>query len=68
MDITFDIKKDAYYQEGRQEGHQEGKHQQALEAARKGLKKGVDIEDDAYISGLPLETVRQIARELGLEP
>ena len=72
MDISFDIKKDAFYQEGRQEGrqegHQEGEYQRALKSARKGLQKGLGVEDVAEISDLPLDTVRQIARELGLEP
>ena len=68
MDITFDIKKDAFYQEGRQEGRQEGEYQRALKSARMGLLEGLSIEQAARINELPLETVRQIALELGLEP
>jgi hypothetical protein len=60
MAITFDIRKDYYYQEGLQQGMQQGMQQVALEM----LKEGIKPEKVSKITKIPLDTIKEMLREL----
>ncbi len=62
MGRLYDITKDYLYQEGLVKGEAEGKHQVVVNMLRKGT---VPLEEVARFTGVPVEEVRQIARELG---
>ena len=54
-----DIKKQAY-----KDGLEEGALQKALETARNMLADGISVDSVSNYSGLPLETVEQLAKEI----
>ena len=49
---------------GRKEGHAEGARQKAVEAARNALAMNLSAEQTAQITGLPLEQVLELQKEL----
>ena len=58
-----DIKKQAY-KDGLEEGISQGALQKALETARNMLADGVSLDSVSKYSGLPLETVKELAKEV----
>ena len=58
-----DIKKQAY-KDGLEEGISQGALQKALETARNMLADGVSLDSVSKYSGLPLETVEELAKEV----
>ena len=54
-----DIKKQAY-----KEGLEEGALQTKLETARNMLADGISVDSVSKYSGLPLETVKELAKEV----
>ncbi len=66
MGRLYDIAKDSLYQEGlvrgEAKGLAKGKRQVVVNMLRKGT---VPLEEVARFSGVPVEEVRQIVRELG---
>ena len=61
-----DIRREAI-EEGRIEGRQEGAEQKAIETAKNFLKMGLTLEQVAQGTGLPLEEVEKLAKELSKE-
>ena len=62
-----DIKKQAYkdgLEEGISQGFSQGALQKALETARNMLVYGDSVEKIAKITNLPLETVKELAKEV----
>ena len=57
MALTYDIKKDVRYQQGREEGKEEGKEEVALALLKSGL---LTDEQIAQAADIPLEQVRRI--------
>ena len=49
---------------GRKEGHAEGARQKAVEDARNALAMNLSAEQAAQITGLPLEQVLELQKEL----
>lgn len=66
MGLLYDITKDYLYQEGLVKGEEKGlvkgKHQVVVNMLRKGT---IPLEEIAEFTGVPVEEVRQIAKELG---
>ena len=58
-----DIKKQAY-KDGLEEGISQGAEQAKLETARQGIALKLSLEQIVLLSGLPLETVEQLAKEV----
>ena len=51
-------------QQGLQQGLQQGAQEKALETARMFLSENIPIEQVARCTGLPLETVEELAKKL----
>ncbi len=64
LSMTKTLYDPAVEEKGRREGRLEGKLEGKLEAARNALKKGLSIEDIADITGLDLEAVEKLKKEL----
>ena len=54
---------DTFYR-GKKEGIQEGKQEKAIETARKLLDMGETLEKTMIVTGLPLETVEELATSI----
>jgi len=54
--------------EGREEGIEEGSRQKAVEDARNALAMNLSAEQAAQITGLPLEQVLELQKELAAHP
>ena len=65
MPLTFNLKKDVRYQQGKLEGLQKGEVRKQQEIARESLKNGGTVEFTAKITGLSLKVVLDI--KAGLE-
>ena len=61
---TFYRGKKEGIQEGIQQGIQQGIQEKAIETARKLLAMGETLEKTMIVTGLPLETVEEIAKNL----
>ena len=65
FDVESAIK--TWRKDGYEDGKLEGKQEKAVEAARNLLMKGIDSEIIAECTGLPLEEVQRLAKELNAE-
>lgn len=61
MGLLYDITKDYLYQEGLVKGEEKGVEKVVVNMLRKGT---VPLEEIAEFTGVPLEDVKQIAKEL----
>ena len=62
MTLEMDIKRRE--QLSKEEGRQEGRHENSRETALRMLKKKFDIADIAECTGLSIEEIEQLAKEM----
>ena len=65
--MEWERQKTYLFNKGKEEGIAEGTLQKAVETAKNFLKKDISPEIIAECTGLPLETVKQLAEELSVE-
>ena len=61
----MNIRETDIYEEGRTEGISQGAEQAKIETAKQGLILNLSYEQISQLVGLPLETVEQLAKDIG---
>ena len=64
--LAVNIRETDIYEEGRTEGISQGAEQAKIETARNFLSMNLSLEQVVQGTGLPLEIVKQLAKELRL--
>ena len=63
--LAVNIRETDIYEEGRTEGISQGAEQAKIETAKQGLILNLSYEQISQLVGLPLETVEQLAKDIG---
>ena len=63
--LAVNIRETDIYEEGRTEGISQGAEQAKIETAKQGLILNLSYEQISQLVGLPLETVEQLAKDVG---
>ncbi|GEM_PF-6662927 len=66
--ILEEFNREIYEKNVREDGYLEGREEKAVEDARNALAMNLTAEQTAQITGLPLEQVLELQKELAAQP